>query len=69
MSKKSQCQLLIPSFSDVMALFSPMPQQEEAVHLTGNLSACHLTCSVTALNTFAGLKDLSLPSYYHDLCL
>lgn len=69
MSNKHQCSLLIPSFIGVMALSSHTPQQEQAAHLTGNLPACHQTCSVAAPNTVAGLKDLPLLSYYHGLCL
>lgn len=45
-----------------------LPQQEQAAHLTDDLPACHMTCSVSALHTFVGLKDLLLPSYYYGLC-
>lgn len=51
------------------SLSSQMPQLEQAAHLTGNLPACHLACSITVLNTVAWLEDLSLPSYRHVFCL
>lgn len=51
------------------SLSSQMPQQEQAAHLTGNLPACHLACSITVLNAVARLEDLSLPSYHRGFCL
>lgn len=60
MSSRSQCSsAYTATYWCHGSLSSQMPQQEQAVHLTGNLPACHLVCSIAVLNAVAWLKVLS----------